>query len=242
MSQKGRAFGRLFLTTLQFLCGWETFLNMTPAPALAADPGGPVSESPDGLEELMALFAESGGVRAEFTENRYLSILTEPIETSGVLYFSPPAYLARYTVQPDKSSIVTNGKQVALRDTIGTRTIDLGSSDLARELVSSFAVLLSGDFAALTAHYDAEFYFEEEHGSPMTSVWTLDLKPRSAEIRDLIQRTRVRGRKNRLTSMETLEKNGDRTLMLFSGVETGVEFDDEELDALFSLNDHDRGQ
>jgi len=42
--------------------------------------------------------------------------------------------------------------------------------------------------------------------------------------------------------METLEKNGDRTLMLFSGVETGVEFDDEELDALFSLNDHDRGQ
>lgn len=215
---------------------------MTPWPALAADSGVPVSESPGGLEELMVLFAESGGVRAEFTENRHLSILTEPIETSGVLYFSPPAYLARYTVQPDKSSVVTNGKQVALRDSIGTRTVDLDSSDLARELVSSFAVLLRGDFAALTALYDAEFYLKEGHGSPLTSAWTLDLKPRSVEIRDLIQRTRVKGLENRLTSMETLEKNGDRTLMLFSAVETGVEFDDEELKALFSLNDHDRGQ
>jgi outer membrane lipoprotein-sorting protein len=108
--------------------------------------------------------------------------------------------------------------------------------------VSSFAVLLRGDLVALTAQYDVELSSEEGHDSVLTSPWTLDLKPRSSEIRDLIERTRVKGLKNRLTSMETLEKNGDRTLMLFSAVETGVEFDDEELNALFSLREDDRAQ
>jgi hypothetical protein len=42
--------------------------------------------------------------------------------------------------------------------------------------------------------------------------------------------------------METLEKNGDRTLMVFSAVETGLEFDDEQLEHLFSFKDDDRAR
>jgi hypothetical protein len=42
--------------------------------------------------------------------------------------------------------------------------------------------------------------------------------------------------------METLEKNGDRTLTTFSSVETGLEFDEEELEHLLSLKDHDRAR
>jgi len=236
------ACGRVFVSVLRFLCALAILSSVTPGLAFTDEFKGTVSESADGLKDLMALFAESGGVRAKFSESRYLSILTEPIETRGVLYFSPPDHLARYTSQPDASSIVTDGKQVTLSDRTGTKTIDLESSELARELVSGFAVLLRGDLAALNAEYEVELYSRKSQGPLLASPWILDLKPRSSEIRIFIERTRVEGLKNKLTSMETLEKNGDRTLMVFSAVETGLEFDDEQLEHLFSFKEHDRAR
>jgi outer membrane lipoprotein-sorting protein len=236
------SFGRVFVAVLPFLCVLAILSSMTSNLALATEVRGTVSGSVDGVKDLMALFAGSQGVRAEFSESRYLSILIEPIETRGTLYFSPPNYLARYTSQPDVSSIVADGRQVTLRDRTGTKTIDLGSSELARELVGSFAVLLRGDLAALNAGYEVELLSEKGDDSPLTSPWILDLKPRSSEIRALIERTRIEGVGSRLTSMETLEKNGDRTLTTFSSVETGLEFDEEELEHLLSLKDHDRAR
>ena len=35
-------------------------------------------------------FANNGTLRADFQETRRFSLLTEPIETEGVLYFEPP--------------------------------------------------------------------------------------------------------------------------------------------------------
>jgi outer membrane lipoprotein-sorting protein len=240
--QVAPTFGRAFVAVLRFLCVLAILSSVTSNLVRATEVRGTVTGSVDGLKDLMALFAGSKGVRAEFSESRYLSILTEPIETGGILYFSPPDYLARYTSQPDASSIVTDGKQVTLRDRTGTKTIDLGSSELARELVSSFAVLLRGDLTALNAGYEVELYSGKGSDSLLTSPWILDLKPRSSEVRDFIERTRVEGLGNRLTSMETLEKNGDRTLTTFSAVETGLEFDDEELEHLFSFKDYDRSR
>jgi len=236
------ASGRVFVSVMRFLCALVIFSSVTPGLALTDEFEGTVSESADGLKDLMALFAGSGGVRAEFSESRYISILTEPIQTRGVLYFSPPDHLARYTSQPDASSIVTDGKQVTLRDRTGSKTIDLESSELARELVSSFAVLLRGDLAALNAEYEVDLYSRKGQDPLLASPWILDLKPRSSEISIFIERTRVEGLKNKLTSMETLEKNGDRTLMVFSAVETGLEFDDEQLEHLFSFKDDDRAR
>jgi outer membrane lipoprotein-sorting protein len=214
------------------------------SPIRAADPQRAVSEPVDGLEELMALFERSGGVRAEFSESRYISILEDPIETRGVLYFSPPANLARYTSQPDDSSLVTDGSQVTLSDRTGTKTISLGSSELARELVNSFLILLRGDLEALHAGYEVKLHSRSSHDSPddspHESPWILDLKPRSPQIRELIARVRIEGSANKLSAMETLEKNGDKTLMVFSVVETGLEFNDEQIDLLFSLQAHDR--
>ena len=90
------------------ICGGDLL-----AAAAAADP------APTELEALMEFFAESGGVRAHFQESRHLSILTDPIETTGTLYFAPSDRLARHTSRPYRSSVVVEAGRVSLGDETG---------------------------------------------------------------------------------------------------------------------------
>ena len=53
--------------------------------------------------------------------------------------------------------------------------------------------------------------------------------------RGLVERTLVRGKDAELTSMETRETSGDATITGFRDVETGIVFDDAEVERIFSL-------
>ena len=180
------------------------------------------------LVELMRLFSTSGVVRAHFEETRWISLLAQPIETRGVVYFAPPDRLMRDTEHPGRSRVVVDGTRVAFEDETGHRVMDLGSSGVAQALTGSLMVLLRGDIAELHERYRVSFRSPE-------NGWRLDLEPRSRKVRALIAVTTFRGRGASLLSMETVETNGDRTLALLRDVETRVELDAAELDKLFSL-------
>ena len=74
----------------------------------------------------MEIFSESQGVRARFKEERQLSILTNPIQTEGELFFSPPNRLARHTRLPGQSSLIVDGDRLTLRDETGEQIVSLG--------------------------------------------------------------------------------------------------------------------
>ena len=188
--------------------------------------------TPANLEALMELLAGSGGVRARFQEARHLSILIDPIETTGVLYFAPPDRLARHTTQPGRSSIVVDAGRVSLGDETGQRVFDVSTSAVARTLVSNLMVILRGDLDSLRARYSVGF--EAGDGN-----WILDLEPRSRAVRGVIQRVRVTGRGRELDAIETRESNRDRTIMTFSDIETGLAWEASELGRIFSLNPPD---
>jgi len=190
------------------------------------------SEATD-LEGLMRRLASSGGVRAGFRETKHLSLLSSPLETEGVLYFSPPDLLARHTSRPGSASVVIRGDRVELRDETGRQVIDLGSSGVARQYVDNLGVLLRGDLAALRSRYSIGF---ETDGD----AWQLRLEPRSRAMRHIVESIRVEGRGSELTSMETREASGDRTVSVFFAVETGLDFTASERERIFSL-DYDAG-
>jgi hypothetical protein len=161
------------------------------------------ASAPLELEKLMTLLASSRGVRANFTEVRRLSILSEPIETRGVLYFAPPDRLARHTASPGSASIVVDGERVVFRDELGRQVLDLGASEVARSLVENLMALLRGD--------------------------------RGRAVRAIIAQIRARGNGRGLGSVETLETNGDTTLMVFEDVRTGLDFEPADLERFFSF-------
>ncbi|MBW2232327.1 MAG: outer membrane lipoprotein carrier protein LolA [Deltaproteobacteria bacterium] len=192
----------------------------------SADPS--TAPAPETLEALMAHFARSGGVRARFDETRTLSILTVPIETEGFLYFSPPDRLARVTTHPGASTVVVHGTRVVFEGETGRHELDLASSDIARGLVGNLMVMLRGDLAELRARYAITYEAEGER-------WQLDLVPRSRDLRALVELVRVTGVGERLMGMETRETNGDATVTRFSEVESGLDFDADGSENVFSL-------
>jgi outer membrane lipoprotein-sorting protein len=186
------------------------------------------ASAPLELEKLMTLLASSRGVRANFTEVRRLSILSEPIETRGVLYFAPPDRLARHTASPGSASIVVDGERVVFRDELGRQVLDLGASEVARSLVENLMALLRGDLAALRERFSVDF-------QPDGGQWVLDLEPRGRAVRAIIAQIRARGNGRGLGSVETLETNGDTTLMVFEDVRTGLDFEPADLERFFSF-------
>jgi outer membrane lipoprotein-sorting protein len=197
--------------------------------SLASDAGG---AAPTELEALMQRFAESGGVRARFRESRHLSILTDPIETTGTLYFAPPDRLARHTTSPGRSRIVIEAGRVSLRDETGQRVFDFSTNEIAQALVGNLMVVFRGDLKLLRERYSISFDSTAER-------WTLDLEPRARALRSLIERVHFVGKGGDLAAMETREPNGDRTIMKFSEIETGLSWEPRDLDRIFSVDPPD---
>jgi outer membrane lipoprotein-sorting protein len=197
--------------------------------SLASDASG---SAPTELEALMQRFAESGGVRARFRESRHLSILTDPIETTGMLYFAPPDRLARHTTSPGRSRIVIEAGRVSIGDETGQRVFDFSTNEIAQALVGNLMVVFRGDLKSLRERYSISFDSNEES-------WTLDLEPRSRALRSIIERVQFVGKGRDLAAMETREPNGDRTIMKFSEIEIGLSWEQEDLDRVFSVDPPD---
>lgn len=181
--------------------------------------------APETFDLLMARFAASKGVRARFQETRTLALLAEPIETRGTLYFSPPDRLARVTTYPGHSRVVVRGTRVGFTDETGHREVDLADSELARALVGNLAVLLRGDLVEVRKRYHVDYHAADAR-------WVLVLQPRNRALKAVIERMRVQGTDGDLTSIETLDTNGDATVTRLLEVESGLDLSGDDV---FSL-------
>jgi outer membrane lipoprotein-sorting protein len=195
------------------------------------------SESVDravtGIEDLMQRLAQSGGVQARFHEIRYVSLLTAPLESEGMLYFAAPDLLARHTTRPGRSSVVVRGSHVVLRDETGSQDLPVGASELAPALIDHLVGLLRGDLEALRARHTIRFGL---HGE----AWELRLEPKSRVVRSVIDSIRIEGRGSELVRMEVVETNGDRTVTSFSEVQRGLTFTPSEIERLFSVEGREK--
>jgi len=204
-----------------FIAAVATSIGL-PTPARAEEERAPT------LESVMQALARSGGVEAHFRESRQLTILSEPINSSGILYFLPPDWLARHVTEPGAAKVIVRDDRVSFQDETGIQTLELGSSEVARAMVGNVIVLMRGDLDALRRQYDVAF-------SASGDLWTLDLEPRDRVVRQLIERLEVNGSDNRLVRMATIETSGDVTLTEFADVKVGVEFSPEAREAIFSI-------
>jgi outer membrane lipoprotein-sorting protein len=202
------------VVALVLLAGWL-------GPAAAAQ-----SEAPPTLEALMKGMAGAPGVQARFREQKQLALLSQPLESRGMLYFVPPDRLSRETSEPSGTRLVIDGDRFSFRDAAGGEAMDLSSNPIAREYVSNFIVLFNGDLEALRKRYEPTFTTSGEG-------WQLDLRPRAKPLRDFIERVTLAGRGRALARMELVEVGGDRTTTWFEEVRTDRAFSAEELARIF---------
>lgn len=160
------------------------------------------------IQQLMQSLAEVKEAKGNFVENKFLSVLNRPLESTGVLLFQAPGHLEKHTLTPKAEILVLDQ---------GVLTIDNKARNIKRTLVlqeyptiwafvESIRATLAGDLPTLKRFYKIELEGNAAH-------WKMRLLPVESKMREMISEIRIVGHSTWVDSIETMETNGDRTLM-----------------------------
>ena len=160
--------------------------------------------------ELAALMQKLSEVRTaggNFTEEKYFSILDEPMILKGAVRYLAPDYVRKEYHDPDSESYEVRGNNLTIEYPDGRRRdLSIDEHPVLRAFVESYRGTLAGDLERLRR------YFELELSGPM-EAWQLRLTPRDLELTEYLGAVVMHGRQGTVTSVETLEANGDRSVM-----------------------------
>jgi outer membrane lipoprotein-sorting protein len=160
------------------------------------------------VEQLMQRFAQVKTANAAFVERKHLRILNAPLESSGTLVYKAPGYLEKNTLTPKPERLVLEGDTLTFEDKVRNRrrTLRLQEYPVIWAFVESIRSTLAGDLQSL-----GRFYRVALEGSELD--WRLTLDPREPDIQRMVQRIRIAGSRTSIRSIETLEAEGDRSVM-----------------------------
>jgi hypothetical protein len=196
------------------------------AVALAGAPAGFARAASPELDEILRRMASTSGVEAPFEERKEISLLAEPLETRGVIYFVPPDRFARFTSSPGVSALVVTGDAVQIREGADGKPVDLSGNRVARVFVENFVALWSGDREKLESLYQAEFRGTRD-------AWEMRLVPRRPPLSEVLSAITLRGDRDSMRELLVEERDGDRTTTRFGATRTDRVFTPEELHQIF---------
>jgi outer membrane lipoprotein-sorting protein len=189
MSQLVRPFSRL---------GWLA--------GLALLLGQAVQAAPLSISQLMDSLAKHPQGAATFTEKKTISILDQPVESSGELLFIAPARLEKRTLKPRPETMVLDGDTLTLERGRRKHVLQLRDYPEVAAMIESIRATLAGDRQALERAYHLALDGSAER-------WTLVLTPLDPKVGAVIARIRMEGAKDVVRSVEILQADGDSSLM-----------------------------
>lgn len=170
----------------------------------AADP--PPAQTAWNLQRLMATMREVRGSTANFSEQKFVAMLRQPLVSSGRLIYVAPDQLQKETLTPAPSRVTVKADSVTIVQPDGrSKQLSLAEYPEIGALVESVRATLAGDAASLTRFYNVSL-----GGGPKD--WTLVLEPREDRLRKLLAWIRIQGDGNAVRGIETVERDGDRTV------------------------------
>ena len=157
-----------------------------------------------------------------------MPLLSAPVTSRGVLYFTPPDRMARFTISPASTALLVEGRSVRFRDADGEQ-VDLSEGPVAGYVAENLVLLFGGDVEALRERYAVTLEGDEGGGGE----WVLALVPRALPLSRVVAGIDLRGRGAVLESMEMRDRDDGRTLTRFEAVRADRAFAAAELARLF---------
>lgn len=166
--------------------------------------------------ELITRLQAPQNLQGDFVQQRYMKSLAKPITTSGQFYLAKNQGLLWQMQKPFTSLLKVspqgiaqwNGQSWQYNSQLGQTT-----------QIQLFLGLLSGDFSGLTKEFDFAL-------SGSSQQWTLTLTPKSLLMKQIFNQIQLQG-KEVVEQVELLEKQGDRTLILFDNIKQNIDFTEE---------------
>jgi outer membrane lipoprotein-sorting protein len=163
--------------------------------------------------QLMNDLARNPGGKAKFVEKKFIALLDKPVVSTGELSFSAPDRLEKRTLTPKPETLRLDRETLSIERERQKLTINLGSQPEALAFVDSLRGTLTGNRAALEKNYLL-------HLSGTADKWVLTLLPSDEKIAAFVQRIVVAGSRNQIRSIEYLQADGDRSLMLIEALDS----------------------
>jgi len=143
---------------------------------------------------------------AEFSEKKYLSVLKQPLESSGLLIYDAPDHLEQRTTLPRPQSVVLDHGTVTMHIGQRERVLRLADYPQLAPLIDSIRATLAGDRAALERVFELDFSGTLEH-------WQLRLEPRAAPLTATLKRIDMQGQRDAVHEVQVWQSDGDHSLM-----------------------------
>ena len=143
-------------------CACSLLLCVAAAPASAAkkpppSPPLPMQDSGD-LNEVLAQLALRKHGHVEFVEQKFISTLDRPLESSGELRFEAPDHLEQRTLKPRAETLVLDNGTLTVDRGRTHRVMDIHEFPQVEPLVESIRATLAGDRGALGAAVSARVF------------------------------------------------------------------------------------
>jgi Outer membrane lipoprotein carrier protein LolA-like len=165
-----------------------------------------LAAAPADLDEVMGLLALRKHGHVEFVEQRFLSVLNHPIESSGELRFDAPDHLEQRTLKPRVETLVLDGGMLTVDRGRTHRVTDLHAFPQIEPFIESIRATLAGDRKGLERLFHTEFF-----GG--TARWTLTLVPLESKTKQWVAQVKIDGIRDQLLKVEIRQTDGDRSLM-----------------------------
>ena len=160
-----------------------------------------------GLPQLMASMHGVRTASARFVETKFVQLLGS---TAAILRHADLQRAGQAAKADAGAGAVPTDRQWRpphSRQPDGkTRDLSLSEVPEIGALVESIRATLAGDGATLTRYYAPTL-------SGTAGDWSLMLEPRDSRLRDLVTTIRIQGEGTVIRSIETVERDGDRTEM-----------------------------
>ena len=160
--------------------------------------------------ELAQMLQKPQNVQGTFTQQRYLKSLNKPMTTQGRFVLQPRKGLLWQMQKPFDNRLRVRADGIMQWN--GQSWVAANSSKMSgqQQQIKLFLDLLGGNTAGLEKQFDLQL-----NGTP--NQWTLRLNPKTALMKLVFSRIDISG-DSVVRKIELNEKQGDRTVMTFSGV------------------------
>ncbi|MGF6147923.1 lipoprotein chaperone [Kingella potus] len=164
------------------------------------------------LAQLANTLQQPSNVQGAFSQQRYLKSLAKPLATSGAFTLVPKKGLLWQMQKPFDTTLRVRSDGIMQWTGSAWRNPNAKQIGQSRQ-IQLFLDLLGGNTQGLEKQFDLALSGSEKQ-------WTLRLTPKTAITRQIFDHIAISG-DSVVRKIELNEKQGDRTVMQFSQIQTG---------------------
>lgn len=174
----------------------------------------------DVITKLNQTSASIQTMSADFSQTKYLSMLSDKMVSDGKIYYSKSDKLRWEYTSPYQYLFIFNGTKVYVGNNSKQNIIDTNTNKVFKEIARIMMNTVTG--TALSNNGDFETALSEDNNQ-----WIVTLTPKKKELKSMFTKVVLYFNKksNIVSEINIFEKNGDRTNIKFSGIQTNKSID-----------------